>query len=279
MARIDKLERARQEGMSYALEVARKKGIEGLEEELRMRGVTGIPIGVSRSAVDKVIENIKNQTLDTVNILTAMTLHDEFVFYKRYILGLWAVAEGIIYDMFSEEKHVISEPQSYVGRKYVSVDYGTQNATVFLLWEKNRKGQWVATKEYYYSGRDEAEQKTDGEYADNMEEFVSGIEIESIIVDPPAASFITELKKRGFKVKKAKNDVLDGIRFVGNLLNLGVLLFLKDCKETIKEFGSYIWDEKAIERGEDKPVKQHDHCMDAVRYFAYTITRRERKWS
>lgn len=80
MARIDKLERARQEGMSYALEVARKKGIEGLEEELRMRGVTGIPIGVSRSAVDKVIENIKNQTLDTVNILTAMTLHDEFGF-------------------------------------------------------------------------------------------------------------------------------------------------------------------------------------------------------
>ena len=201
------------------------------------------------------------------------------VFYKRYILGLWAVAEGIIYDMFSEEKHVISEPQSYVGRKYVSVDYGTQNATVFLLWEKNRKGQWVATKEYYYSGRDEAEQKTDGEYADDMEEFVSGIEIESIIVDPAAASFIAELKKRGFKVKKAKNDVLDGIRFVGNLLNLGVLLFLKDCKETIKEFGSYIWDEKAIERGEDKPVKQFDHCMDAARYFAYTIIRRERKWS
>ena len=80
MARIDKLERARQEGMSYALEVAKKKGIEGLEEELRMRGITGIPIGVSRSAVDKAVENIKNQTLDTVNILTAMTLHDEFGF-------------------------------------------------------------------------------------------------------------------------------------------------------------------------------------------------------
>jgi hypothetical protein len=80
VARIDKLERARQEGMSYALEVAKKKGIEGLEEELRMRGITGIPIGVSRSAVDKAVENIKNQTLDTVNILTAMTLHDEFGF-------------------------------------------------------------------------------------------------------------------------------------------------------------------------------------------------------
>ena len=101
-----------------------------------------------------------------------------------------------------------------------------------------------------------------------MEEFLEGINVESIIVDPAAASFIAELKKRGFKVKKAKNDVLDGIRFVGNLLNLGLLLFSENCKETIKEFGSYIWDDKALERGEDKPVKQHDHCMDAVRYFA-----------
>ena len=200
------------------------------------------------------------------------------VFYKRYILGLWAVAEGIIYDMFDIEKHVTSEKQSTIGSKYVSVDYGTQNATVYLLWEKNQKGQWVATKEYYYSGRDEAAQKTDGEYADDMEEFLEGINVESIIVDPAAASFIAELKKRGFKVKKAKNDVLDGIRFVGNLLNLGVLLFQECCKETIKEFGSYIWDDKALERGEDKPVKQHDHCLDSVRYFAYTIVRRERKW-
>ena len=201
------------------------------------------------------------------------------VFYKRYILGLWAVAEGIIYDMFDKEKHVTEEKQETIYEKYVSVDYGTQNATVYLLWEKNLKGQWVATKEYYYSGRDEAEQKTDGEYADDMEKFLDGINIQSIIVDPAAASFIAELKKRGFTVKKARNDVLDGIRFVGNLLNLGVLLFSKDCKETIKEFGSYIWDDKAIEHGEDKPVKQHDHCMDAVRYLAYTIIRRERKWS
>ena len=86
------------------------------------------------------------------------------VFYKRYILGLWAVAEGIIYDMFNTEKHVVKDQQSVVGSKYVSVDYGTQNATVYLLWEKNHKGQWVATKEYYYSGRDETTQKTDGEH-------------------------------------------------------------------------------------------------------------------
>lgn len=201
------------------------------------------------------------------------------VFYKRYILGLWAMAEGIIYDMFDAAKHIVTGRQEAIGSKYVSVDYGTQNATVYLLWEKNRKGQWTATKEYYYSGREEGAQKTDSEYADDMEKFLDGLTVESIIVDPAAASFIAELKKRGLRVKKAKNDVLDGIRFVGNLLNLGLLLFSEDCKETIKEFGSYIWDDKALEHGEDRPVKQYDHCMDAVRYFAYTIVRRERKWS
>lgn len=201
------------------------------------------------------------------------------VFYKRYILGLWAMAEGIIYDMFDAAKHIVTGCQEAIGSKYVSVDYGTQNATVYLLWEKSRKGQWTATKEYYYSGREEGAQKTDSEYADDMEKFLDGLTVESIIVDPAAASFIAELKKRGLRVKKAKNDVLDGIRFVGNLLNLGLLLFSEDCKETIKEFGSYIWDDKALEHGEDRPVKQYDHCMDAVRYFAYTIVRRERKWS
>lgn len=201
------------------------------------------------------------------------------VFYKRYILGLWAVAEGIIFDMFDTVKHVTQDLPETAGSRYVSIDYGTQNATVFLLWEKNLKGQWICSKEYYYSGRVESNQKTDSEYADDLEEFTNGLDIEKVIVDPAAASFIAELKKRGFRIKKAKNDVLDGIRFVGNMLNLGALLFSEDCKETIKEFSSYIWDEKALERGEDKPIKQHDHCMDAVRYFAYTIIRRERKWS
>lgn len=201
------------------------------------------------------------------------------VFFKRYILGLWAMAEGIIYDMFDADRHVVEDFKAAGGQRYVSIDYGTQNATVFLLWEKDIKGRWVCSKEYYYSGREEEAQKTDGEYADDLEKFVEGIDIERVIVDPSAASFITELKKRGFRVKKANNDVLDGIRFVGNLLNLGVLLFLSKCENTIKEFGSYIWDDKAIERGEDKPLKQFDHCADAVRYFAYTIIRQERKWS
>ncbi|WFA10346.1 PBSX family phage terminase large subunit [Tissierella sp. Yu-01] len=194
------------------------------------------------------------------------------VFYQRYILGLWVVAEGVIYDMFDSVKHIVNELKGLItDTYYVSIDYGTQNATVFLLWCKNAQGQWVCIKEYYYSGRDETSQKTDTEYADDLKEFLGDIKPKSIIIDPSAASFIAELKKRGYKIKKAKNDVLDGIRFVATLLNQGKIAFAKECKNTILEFNSYIWDVKASEKGEDKPIKQHDHCMDAVRYFCYTI--------
>ncbi len=197
------------------------------------------------------------------------------VFFKRYILGLWCMAEGIIYDMFSEERHVKNilkfASKLIDGNRYVSVDYGTQNATAMLLWNKGTDGVWYCIREYYYSGRDKGVQKTDAEYADDLAKWLEGTKIRAVIVDPSAASFIAELRKRGYKVLKAKNDVADGIRLVGTMLNLGLIAFSSACPNTIKEFSSYIWDEKAAERGEDKPVKQWDHAMDAVRYFVYTI--------
>ncbi len=197
------------------------------------------------------------------------------VFFKRYILGLWCMAEGMIYDMFDAARHVVKNPKNLVkANYYVSCDYGTQNATVFLLWCKDTEGKWICIREYYYSGREEASQKTDTEYADDLKEWLGGIKPVKIIVDPAAASFIAELKKRGYSVKKAKNDVLDGIRYVASLLNQDQIAVEEGCINTRKEFASYVWDEKASERGEDKPVKQFDHCMDALRYFCYTIIRK-----
>jgi len=185
------------------------------------------------------------------------------------------MAEGIIYDMFDTDKHVQSILQ-FVSlllptNRYVSCDYGTQNATVFLLWNKGIDSKWYCIREYYYSGRDKEKQKTDSEYADDLKKWLEGTKIKAIIVDPSAASFIAELRKRKYKVLKANNDVIDGIRLVGTKLNTEKIIFADSCKETIKEFASYIWDEKAIERGEDKPIKQYDHCLDAVRYFCSTI--------
>lgn len=196
------------------------------------------------------------------------------VFYKRYILGLWCAADGLIYDMFDKAKHVVIQiKETLLPKRYVSCDYGTQNATVFLLWQRGESGTWYCIREYYYSGRDESKQKTDIQYVEDLKQFLGGIKPTAVVVDPSAASFIAQLKQSGFRVKKAKNDVLDGIRFVGTQLNFGKIRFLDSCENTIKEFSSYTWDEKAVDRGEDKPVKEYDHAMDAVRYFCYTIVR------
>lgn len=197
------------------------------------------------------------------------------VFYKRYIEGLWCMAEGLIYDMFDVDHHVKKIKEIFQilidGSRYVSCDYGTQNATVFLLWNKGIDGVWYCIREYYYSGRDKGKQKTDSEYADDLKKWLEDTAIKAIIVDPSAASFTAELRKRGYKVLKANNDVADGIRLVGTKLNQEKIIFSDSCQNTIKEFGSYIWDQKAAERGEDKPVKTLDHAMDAIRYFVSTI--------
>lgn len=200
------------------------------------------------------------------------------VFYQRYILGLWTVAEGIIYDMFDQSKHCYDAVVDFIfGQTYISIDYGTQNATVFLLWQKGKDGIWYCVKEYYYSGRDNAKQKTDKEFADELVEFTKDIRIKEVIVDPSAASFIAELKQRKFKIRKAKNDVIDGIRFVGSMLNDEKIKIHVECVNTLKEFSSYTWDKKAADRGEDKPVKTNDHAMDALRYFVYTIVAKNPK--
>lgn len=198
------------------------------------------------------------------------------VFFQRYILGMWTVAEGVIFDMFDKATHVYNKlVDTIASETYVSCDYGTQNATVFLLWQKGVDGVWYCIKEYYYSGRENKKQKTDGEFADELEKFIEGYKVKRIVIDPSAASFIAELKSRGLRIKEANNDVLDGIRYTGSMLNDDKIRFSPECKNTIQEFSAYIWDKKAADRGEDKPVKDHDHAMDAVRYFCYTITRKK----
>ncbi|WP_162985967.1 PBSX family phage terminase large subunit [Virgibacillus sp. Bac330] len=195
------------------------------------------------------------------------------VFYQRYILGLWVLADGIIYDMFNEKEHVVEAVTRDYSKYYVSIDYGTQNPTVFGLWGFC-DGVWYKVKEYHYSGREKEKQKTDQEYYEDLVEFVGHRKITSYIIDPSAASFIALLKKNGKRVKKAKNDVLEGIRNLATSLIDVSIKYNDCCKETFKEFGSYIWDEKAAERGEDKPVKQHDHHLDADRYFVNTIVKK-----
>jgi PBSX family phage terminase large subunit len=197
------------------------------------------------------------------------------VFFKRYILGLWVMAEGLVYDMFDQSEHVVPTEDRPYTQYYISIDYGTQNPTTFGLWGLY-KGVWYKVKEYHYDGRARGRQKTDEEYCDDLEAFAGKLSIRGVIVDPSAASFIAAIKKRGkFRVIKADNDVIDGIRDVASALVEGLIKYNDCCKETLREFSSYVWDEKAGQRGEDKPKKENDHQMDGDRYFVRAVVKRK----
>lgn len=194
------------------------------------------------------------------------------VFYDRYILGKWVLAEGLIYPMFDEDRNVIKGDPSGPGRYYISIDYGTKNPTAMGLWRVNGS-EAVMEKEYYYDGRATQRPKTDEEYYQDLEEFASGHKIERVIVDPSAASFKECIFRHGkFSVWDANNSVLDGIRLTATLLRTGRLKFHESCENTFREFELYSWDEKA---SEDKPIKESDHEMDQVRYLCATVMRRE----
>jgi len=216
------------------------------------------------------IEENKNLSPEYV---TKLKQYYTGVFYKRYILGMWVLAEGAIYDMFSEEKHVETVRQDVWASclsKYVSIDYGTSNPCVFQLWGHNNNKRYLK-KEYYYDSKEHGRQKTDAEYASDLVNFIGNEMIQSVIVDPSAASFKVELNNRGLCVEDADNDVLDGIREVSTELSQDKIQIDPSCVNTIKEFSGYVWDTKAGERGEDKPLKQSDHGMDSLRYYIKSV--------
>ena len=196
------------------------------------------------------------------------------VFYERYILGRWVMSEGLIYDMFDQAENVYrpeERPADMVWRsvRTIACDYGTANPTRFLdLYDD---GETIRVdREYSWDSRKEHRQKTDKEYADDLLDFM-GKEWCSVIADPSAASFIAELRSRGVYVIPADNEVLDGIRKVSSLIRRRVIKVCSDCVCLLDEMGTYLWDEKASRKGEEKPVKQQDHSEDALRYYINSL--------
>jgi PBSX family phage terminase large subunit len=202
---------------------------------------------------EEFVENLKREYAGTV-------------YYDRYILGLWALAEGLIYPNYADALCDIPEdpPSEYC----LSIDYGTKNPFAALLWGK-RGSVWYLEREYYYSGRESGRDKTDGDYLNDLLSFIPDTErtIETII-DPSAASFIALLRRAGrFRVRKADNAVLDGIRETATAMQRELIKVNRGCKHTVEEFQSYVWDEDSVE---DRPIKENDHAMDALRYFCKT---------
>ena len=188
------------------------------------------------------------------------------VFYRRFVLGQWIAAEGRVYDFF-DAASAPPVPKGDFAQWYISCDYGTVNPASFGLWGL-QNGVWYRINEFYFDSRREMRQMTDAEYADALSALAGGRHITAVVVDPSAASFIEILRRRGWNVVKADNDVLSGIRRTSDLLKSGRLVICDTCADCLRETEQYVWDVKA---GTDAVKKEHDHAMDDMRYFASTV--------
>lgn len=189
------------------------------------------------------------------------------VFYQRFILGEWVQAEGRVYDFFTPEMAGRAPAAGY-DRWYISCDYGTVNPTSMGLWGRCG-GVWYRTAEFYFDSREQMRQMTDEEYARALAGLAGERKIAGVIVDPSAASFIELLRRKGWKVRKAVNDVLAGIRLTADCLKKGKIVICENCVSCLREMDAYVWDLQS--GGKDKVRKENDHAMDDMRYFVSTV--------
>jgi PBSX family phage terminase large subunit len=242
---------------------------------------------------------LRNKTMDKkiwqFNMEDNLSLTDEYkrqlasqfsgVFKKRFIDGKWCVADGKIYDTFDPEKHVI-DTSSIVNQLpevdreyYIGCDQGTSVTCSWSIMCKDKKtGINYKIREYYYEAKEERRQKDDAQYFADFQRLLSETIPEKFLQknrlpvygDPAASSWDAMLTNHGYNFKHADNDVVEGIKFVLNLINTGKYYIDKSCKRTIEEYENYSWDEKAQEKGVDKPKKVFDHACDSDRYCLYT---------
>lgn len=189
------------------------------------------------------------------------------VFYRRFVLGQWAQAEGRVYDFFGPDM-VQPVPKGTFEKWYISCDYGTVNPTSMGLWGL-QKGVWYRVKEFYFDSRAKQRQMTDEEYAAALRKLAGDRKITAVIADPSAASFIETLRRHGWVVRKAENEVLSGIRLTADFLKAGKLVICEGCSDILREMDEYVWDLGS--EAKDRVKKEHDHAMDEMRYFAATV--------
>ncbi|MDD6200250.1 MAG: PBSX family phage terminase large subunit [Firmicutes bacterium] len=193
------------------------------------------------------------------------------VFYRRFVLGQWAQAEGRVYDFFGPDM-VRPAPEGMYSEWYISCDYGTVNPTSMGLWGLHQ-GVWYRVKEFYFNSRTAMRQMTDEEYASALAELAGDRKITAVIADPSAASFIETLRRKGWRVIRAENDVLSGIRLTSDCLKKGKIVICEGCADCLREMDEYVWDLSSEAR--DRVRKENDHAMDDMRYFVATVLKRQ----
>lgn len=204
------------------------------------------------------------------------------IFYDRYILGKRVAAEGAVYNMFTPsilyEDWERPEGLATNSIRKIAADYGTANPFHALDIYDDGTVCWVDREYRWDSKSDEAMrsgigQKTDAQYGDDIVNFMNnGLDYHlcPVILDPSAASMAAELRTRFIPLEEAKNDVSNGIQVVSNCFDRKIVRINKKCKHLIRELNGYVWDEKALLKGIERPLKIEDHGPDALRYYCYT---------
>lgn len=219
----------------------------------------------------------------------ALKLEYTGLWYRRFILGEWCLAEGAVYaDQWDEARNTWKGPYTPQVKWWAAGDYGTTNPTTFGLYSEDRAGVVTCWSEYWWDSRAEQRQKTDQQYVADFFMWLqrAGAEVAAdaraaglpppltmpafLRLDPAAASLRVAFEQdRRIRIENANNDVLQGIRHVGGRLAAGTFLVHKRCTHSHREMSAYTWDPKAQARGEDAPIKINDHTQDRHRYAMY----------
>lgn len=198
------------------------------------------------------------------------------VFYKRFYLGEWCLAEGTIFDFFERDLYVVRRAPRAADYFICGIDYGTNNAFAAIIvgvytgkTMQEPPMMWVEA-EYYWDSRERGRQKTSDEFARDVKNFIEPYGVRLLYIDPSAANFRLDLQKLGLHPVNADNDVQNGILKVTSLMKAGSLFIVAGCSNLIREIETYVWDPKCRDKGEDEPLKQNDHAIDALRYAVNT---------
>lgn len=191
---------------------------------------------------------------------------------RRMIDGAWCVAEGAIYDMWDEARHVVTELPE-MRRYWLGIDYGTVNPFAAVLLGDGVDGRLYAVAEWRHDSRAAHRQMTDAQYSAAVRAWLAelGIVPEWTFIDPSAASFIRQMWEDGHPgVTRANNAVTDGLRATSAALGADLLAVHESCEGLRTELPGYSWDPRAAAQGEDKPIKVDDHSCDALRYVVHS---------
>jgi PBSX family phage terminase large subunit len=202
------------------------------------------------------------------------------LWYRRFIAGEWCLAEGAVYDMYDPDRHVIDVLPEIREWLALGVDYGTTNPFAGLILALGTDNVLYLTHEWWWNSKVQRRQLTDVEYSqavrDWMDEMaiprttMKGVRPRYVVVDPSAASFVTQLWRDGLLPTLGDNSVLDGIRTVSSLFARDKLKIHRSCVNLINELPGYSWDDDKAQKGEDAPIKVDDHAVDAMRYGVHT---------